>query len=530
MGRHGGSGDDSTSAEKVPVGRQISGAQAVATNEPPATAAALAMLADGGNAFDAGVTGTLLLSVLDGSGFCFGGEVPIIVRPAGEEEPLVVCGQGPAPARATPEFFVRWGGIPQGGRALLAAAVPGQLDACLLVLERWGTQTFERCAEPTLRYLEGSDEDWKLRLASTLHRLIEEEKRDGIDGVRASFYGGEIGRELAQWCQENGGLIAVNDLAVYRARVEQPVHRSYRGCEVYKCGTWTQGPSLLQMLAILENSDLRGMGHNSADYLHHLIEAMKLGFADRDAYYGDPDFVGVPLDRLLSDDYARDRCKLIDPRRASMEQRPGSPGELGITTPRIGEGRPNRDPQDTTTCVTADDHGNIFVATPSGWGLEMEPGPTGIWLGTRLQSLNIWKGHPNCIAPGKRPRITLTPTLVLREGRPLIAISVAGGDHQDQATLNILLAHLDFGLTPQEAMDAPRVATAHMVNSFGQGALTPGRMSAEEGVADDVVADLRERGHLVDRTNEWIGYAVVIGFDGPRLLPAGRSEGLAGVL
>lgn len=322
----------------------------------------------------------------------------------------------------------------------------------------------------------------------------------------------------------------MQDLAEYRARVEQPVHRSYRGCEVYKCGTWTQGPSLLQTLAILENCDLRGMGHNSPDYLHHLIEAMKLGFADRDTYYGDPDFVDVPLDRLLSDDYANNRCKLIDPQRSSMEQRPGSPAELGIPTPPTGEGSPNRNPQDTTTCVTADDDSNIFVATPSGWGLEMEPGSTGVWLGTRLQSLNIWKGHPNCIAPGKRPRITLTPTLVLRQGQPVIAISVAGGDHQDQGTLNILLAYLEFGLSPQEAMDAPRVATAHMVDSFGQGALTPGRMSVEKGIAEDVVAELRQRGHIAETTDDWIGYAVVIGFDGRRLLPAGRSEGLAGVL
>lgn len=198
MGRHGVSGNEENSTEKVWTRRQISGAQAAATNEPEATTAALEMLAKGGNAFDAGVTGTLLLSVIDGSGFCFGGEVPILVRPAGQEEPLVVCGQGPAPRRATLEFFVRWGGIPQSGRALLAAAVPGQLDACLLVLELWGTQTFERCAEATLRYLEGSNEDWKLRLAATLHRLIDCEKKDGIDGVRKSFYGGEIGRELAQ--------------------------------------------------------------------------------------------------------------------------------------------------------------------------------------------------------------------------------------------------------------------------------------------------------------------------------------------
>jgi len=222
---------------------------------------------------------------------------------------------------------------------------------------------------------------------------------------------------------------------------------------------------------------------------------------------------------------------LIDPERASMEQRPGRPEELGSPTPPIGRpGNPPAKTGDTTTCIAADDEGNIYVATPSGLGLEKEPGPTGVWLATRLQSFNLWVRHPNCIAPGKRPRITLTPTLVLREGKPIIAVSVAGGDLQDQATLNVLLSHLECGLTPQQAVDAPRVATHHMISSFGQGALTPGRMSAEKGIPDDVVEELRRQGHLVEADKRGLGSAVALGFDGEILLPAGRSDGLAGAL
>lgn len=506
---------------------QITGARAVSSGSARSTQAALRVMEEGGNAFDAGVVGTLLLSVIDNSGFCFGGEVPILVRPAGEPEPLVVCGQGPAPRRATLEHFVRWGGIPT--TALPAAAVPGQLDACLLVLERWGTRTFERCISPAIEHLSESPVGWKQRLIRTLERLIDAERSGGIDGVRRSFYGGEVGAELAEWCLESGGLIGVEDLAAYRARVERPVHRSYRGWEVYKCGPWTQGPALLQALAMLERFDLRAMGHNSADFAHTVIEALKLAFADRDAYYGDPEFVQVPLERLLSDGYAEARAALIDARRASLEPRPGSPADLGLPAPPGGASNPNRAPQDTTTCTVADEKGNIYVATPSGWGLDLEPGPTGIWLGTRLQSFNIWAGHPNCIQPGKRPRITLTPTLVYRDGEPALAVCVAGGDLQDQATLNVLLAHIDFGLAPQEAVDVPRVATHHHVSSFGQGALPVGRASVEQGIAEETIGELRSRGHLIEVAPANLGMVSAIGFARGRLSPAGEWEGMAGV-
>jgi len=203
--------------------------------------------------------------------------------------------------------------------------------------------------------------------------------------------------------------------------------------------------------------------------------------------------------------------------------------ETGLPAPPGGASNPNRAPQDTTTCTVADEKGNIYVATPSGWGLDLEPGPTGIWLGTRLQSFNIWAGHPNCIQPGKRPRITLTPTLVYRDGEPALAVCVAGGDLQDQATLNVLLAHIDFGLAPQEAVDVPRVATHHHVSSFGQGALPVGRASVEQGIAEETIGELRSRGHLIEVAPANLGMVSAIGFARGRLSPAGEWEGMAGV-
>ena len=228
-------------------------------------------------------------------------------------------------------------------------------------------------------------------------------------------------------------------MATHVTRVEEPVTAEYRGHAVYKCGPWTQGPYLLQTLQLLEGFDLAAMGHNRPETIHVTLEAMKLGFADRDVYYADPLFVDVPVASLLSRGYAETRRALIDRQHASLEQRPGDPRQgrplLGEIEKRRGLAGPV---SDTTTCTTADRWGNVVVATPSGWS-GVQAGETGIWLGTRLQSFNTWEGHPNCIVPGKRPRITLTPTLVLKQGKPVLAVSVAGGDGQDQAGLQAVL-------------------------------------------------------------------------------------------
>ncbi len=273
--------------------------------------------------------------------------------------------------------------------------------------------------------------------------------------------------------RSHGGLIRYVDLATHTTRIEDAVAVTYHGLTIYKCGPWTQGPYLLEALQILKDIDLKALGHNRPDAIHTIVETMKLALADRDTFYADPLFADVPLAALLSPEYGALRRGLIDPSHASLERRPGDP----LVTP--GGSRPAADPaqrhilpppspaHDTTTCVVADRFGNVVAATPSGWS-GVVAGDTGVWLGSRLQSFNVWEDHPNVIVPGKRPRITLSPTLVLRDNKPVLAISVAGGDNQDQMTLQLLLNHFDFGLDPAASVVAPRFMTDHLIGSFRQ--------------------------------------------------------------
>ena len=285
-----------------------------------------------------------------------------------------------------------------------------------------------------------------------------------------------IAAELEEFYIEQGGFLRRADLTAHTTRIEDPVTVAYRGYTICKCGPWTQGPYLLQTLRLLEKFDLKSMGHNGPDYVHAVVEAMKLGLADRDTYYADSLFVDVPLQGLLSREYAALRRPLIEMGKASLEQRPGDPIAGRALLGKAPQAyRLSPEPvHDTTTCVVADREGNVVAATPSGWGGVLA-GRTGVVLGSRLRSLNTWRGHPNCIEPGKRPRITLTPTLVLRAGKPVAAISVAGGDQQDQVTLELLLSHIEFGLSPAAAVTAPRFITNHYVGSFNQ---TPTRINS----------------------------------------------------
>jgi gamma-glutamyltranspeptidase/glutathione hydrolase len=254
-------------------------------------------------------------------------------------------------------------------------------------------------------------------------------------------------------------------------------------------------------LRLLEGAetDLKTWGHNSADYVHQVTEALKLALADRDEYYGDPLFVDVPWEALISRKYAELRRPLIDPRRASLERRPGDPrGGKPRKLPATSGAKEAGAQRDTTTCLVADRWGNVVAATPSGWG-GVVAGDTGVQLGTRLRSLNAQAGHPNCIEPGKRPRITLTPTLVLKDDRPLLAISVAGGDLQDQVTLQLLLNCLEFQMSPADAVSAPRFTTAHHVGSFSQPPPKLGSLTLDEELADKLADDLQSRGHVVQR-------------------------------
>lgn len=471
---------------------------AVGAGGKEAVAAGIEILQAGGNAADAAAATLLALSVTDHREFCFGSEVPILVFD-GEVE--VLSGMGAAPRLATREHFKKPGGIP--ARGLEPAAVPAALDAILVLLARKGTITFAQAVAPTLRLLDRHASGWQADLARTIRRLVAAERDATGDRARKLravsdfFYRGPIAREIDAWSRQAGGLIRYEDLAAHETRVEKPVTVEYRGYTVAKCGPWTQGPYVLEALRLLEGFDLRALGHNSPDALHLTLEAMKLGLADRDAHYGDPAFVEVPMDQLLSREYADLRRPLIDPKRASLVQRPGDPRGmkplLGEEETRRGLGGPARD---TTTCVVADRWGNVVAATPSGWS-GVVAGPTGVWLGTRLQSFNTWAGHPNCIEPGKRPRITLTPTLVLKDGKAVLAISVAGGDGQDQVTLQLLLNHIDFGLPPDRSVTAPRMLTDHFVGSFRQKPPELGSMTLPAELERSAGEDLRARGHRI---------------------------------
>ncbi|MGH9759879.1 MAG: gamma-glutamyltransferase family protein, partial [Blastocatellia bacterium] len=355
-------------------------------------------------------------------------------------------------------------------------------------------------------------------LARTLRQLVQAEHRAaaassgseshhaGLIAARDYFYKGPIAHAMGEFSEKNGGLIRYDDLAGFHAKVEKPAKTLYRGYEVYKTGFWAQGPAMLETLNILEGYDLRAMGHNSADYIHTLVEALKLGLADRDHYYGDPDFVKVPGDELLSKDYAASRRALIESMRASLIQRPGDP----VSGKPLLEGNPQPEltgkssvseaerAHDTTCVNVVDKDGNLFSATPSGaWLPAVVAGDTGLMYGQRLQSFLLTEGHPNTLEPGKRPRITLSPTLVIKEDGPYFVLSTPGGDNQDQALLQALLNVIEFGMNVQEAVESARFETLHLVSSFDDHRFNPGVLNLESRIDAKVADDLKSRGHKV---------------------------------
>jgi gamma-glutamyltranspeptidase / glutathione hydrolase len=537
----------------------------VAGGHPLVAEAGLRMLHRGGNAIDAGVAAVLAGSVIEFSHFGFGGEVPVIIKPANKSV-ITINGQGTAPALATREFFEsraadsenrvegsgrnnnRPGLIPSTGP--LAATVPGVLDAMIVALDNFGTMKLADVLQPAIELAEAFPidelrvnyirntrkiyEQWpssravflpngeepkvgdifvQKDLARTLRELVEVERKNirrgrhaSLEAVRDYFYRGPIAKRYCAAIEQAGGLMRASDLASFRAEIEQPLKVKYRDYEVYKVGFWSQGPALLQMLNLLEGYDLKAMEHNSADYLHTVAEAMKLAFADRDRYYGDPRFVKVPGAELLSKDYTEMRRGLIDPKSASLEQRPGDPVNKKSLTDLIGSygtgpsDVPEVERANDTTCVNViDAQGNLFSATPSGaWLPSFIAGDTGIPISSRMQSFLLTQGHPNELKPGKRPRITLTPTLVMKDGRPFAALSSPGGDNQEQALLQVLLNVIEFGMNPQEAVEAPRFETSHLVSSFDDHKFNPGVLHVEGRIKPPAIEDLRSRGHKID--------------------------------
>jgi gamma-glutamyltranspeptidase/glutathione hydrolase len=495
----------------------------VVSGRTAATDAGIKMLEHGGNAADAGAATLLALSVTQVGAFCIGGEVPVLIYDAAEKEVKVLAGQGAAPLDPKAIDWYMKNGIP--GSDVRSAAVPAALDLIVTLLRLYGTKSFEDAVQPALAildaggpswYIDTSDgrrietgRNWQADLAVTFRKLVEAERKAGpgrsnkLQAVADRFYRGDIADALERWYIAQGGFLRKADLAAHRTRVEEPVNADYRGYVVYKCGPWTQGPYLLETLRLLEGFDVKRMGFLSADYIHLVIEAMKLGLADRDEYYGDPLFVDVPLNALLSDEYTRVRRVLLDMRKASLEIRPGDPYQM---LPRKAPSPASATSGGTTTMCVADRWGNVIAATPSGLGSTAGvAGDTGIIHGSRLVSLNTWKGHPNCIQPGKRPRVTLTPTLVLKDGKPVLAISVAGGDLQDQAAIQLILDYVEFGMLPEQAVSAPRFATAHHTGSFGQDKPTLGSLVVNIKMDEAVRDELKGRGHVLTTARGGIG-------------------------
>jgi gamma-glutamyltranspeptidase / glutathione hydrolase len=512
--------------------RQVAGTRGVVVSgSSAATDAGIRILEQGGNAADAGAATLLALSVTTVGAFCIGGEVPVLIYEAAKKDVKVLAGQGAAPLDPKAIEWYLKNGIPNG--EIRAAPVPAALDLIVSLLQRYGTKSFREITEPSLSilaaggpswYIDTSDRrrietghNWRAELAVTFRKLVEaEEKAVGnrksrLQAVADRFYRGDIADALERWYIEKGGFLRKRDLAAHRTRVEKPVQVDYRGYQVLKCGPWTQGPYLLQSLRLLEGFDLKNMGFASADYIHVIAESMKLALADRDEYYGDPLFAEVPLKILLSNPYTQIRRPLIELQKASLEIRPGDPYRM---LPRKKPWGPSDAPGGTTVMCVADRWGNVIAATPSGLGSTAGvAGETGIIHSTRLTSLNTWKGHPNCIEPGKRPRVTLTPTLVLKGGRPVLAISVAGGDLQDQAALQLILDNIEFGMGAEEAMQAPRFATAHHTGSFGQDKPVLGSLQVNEKIPAQVREDLKNRGHFLTISKGSIGGAAMLSID-----------------
>jgi gamma-glutamyltranspeptidase/glutathione hydrolase len=559
---------------------------AVAAGAEYASNAGMRMYYAGGNAVDAGIAAMLAAAVTEFSHFGFGGEAPILVRTKAGKV-YAVAGVGTMPKLATADFYrnrkmrpdeiveppeqnglKEW--VPAAG--ILATLVPGMVDAALVTLREFGTKSFAEAVQPAVeladgypidelraislersaRYLEAWPASRRVFLAAgrllhpgeilrqpdlarTLRAMVEAEKKalaagagraKAIDAVRDYFYRGDVARRIDEFSKQNGGLLRYEDMAAFRVEPEEAVSTTFHGYTVYKGGFWSQGPALIQTLNILEGFNFAELKPNSAEYIHTLVEALKLAYADRDTYYGDPRFSKVPAERLLSKEYAAERRKLIG-HQASLEFRPGEamqnppkhPYYSHIQRRKIDEVLMAKD----TTCVNAIDKDGVAISiTPSGaWMPAYIAGDTGIPLTQRAQSFLLVPGHPNELAGGKRPRVTLSPTLVVGPANTVMTFSTPGGDNQDQALLQVMFNAAEFGMNAEQAVEAPRFQTEHLVSSFDNHAMSPGSLLLDERTQAAVVAELKARRHLVEIRSRYASGAAPIMV---RLTPAGLIE------
>ena len=559
---------------------------AVAAGSEAATEAGMRMFLAGGNAVDAGIATMLAASVFEFSHFGFGGEAPILVRTK-EGKVFAIAGVGTMPKLGTADFYRNHAltpleiDDPPGPNGLkdwvpvvgiLSTLVPGMVDAAIVTERDFGTKSFSEVLQPAIELADGFplDEFRALSLASserylsawpsskrvylpngvpgragsifrqpdlarTLRNMAEVEKKSlaagatrakAMEAVRDYFYRGDIARRIGEFSKANGGLLRYEDMAAFHVAPEEAVSTTFHGYTVYKPGFWSQGPCMIEALNILEGFPIGEMGLNSANYIHTMTEAMKLAYADRDTYYGDPRFNQIPADTLLSKAYGAERSKLIGD-EASLEFRPGKIGDNPPQHPSLSQMAEHKlDPAalaKDTTCVDAIARDGVAISiTPSGaWMPPVIAGDTGIPLTQRAQSFLLIPGHPNELAPGKRPRVTLSPTIVVGPGKNLLTLSTPGGDQQDQALLQVLFASVEYGLDAQTAVESPRFQSEHYVSSFDNHEMKPGVLGLDERLPSAVFQELQRRGHKVEVKSRYdSGSAPVL----IRMYPSGVIE------
>jgi gamma-glutamyltranspeptidase / glutathione hydrolase len=566
------------------------------------TAVGMATLEKGGNAFDAAVATAFTLQVVEPHLNGPGGEVPAILHDVRKGKTEVLCGQGPAPAKATIAHYRGLGLDMVPGTGLLAACVPGAFDSWMLLLRDYGSMrvgdvlapaiAYARNGHPLLErvnatiatvadlfrnhwpssgavYLPGGEVPptgslfSNPTLAQTYARLLREAESAGsdrvaqIDAARKCWSQGFVAEAIDRFCrtqavmdtsgERHHGVLTGHDMARWHAHMEAPLTYDYGRYTLCKPGPWSQGPVMLQQLTLLKGFDFDGADPRSAEFVHLLVECSKLAYADREKFYGDPDFVEVPMTTLLSAAYNDARRKLITD-RASLELRPGSVagfgaevklrraegqrqavGGMGAGEPTVG--RVGEMIGDTVHFDIIDQAGNMISATPSGGWLQSSPviPELGFCLGTRAQMFWLEEGHPASLAPGKRPRTTLSPTLALRDGEPYLAWGTPGGDQQDQWTTQLFMRHVHAGMNLQEAIDAPAWHSEHFPISFWPRTARPGVLVVEGRLPKATIGELERRGHLVEVDADWCeGRLTAASRDGNRRRAAANPRGMQG--
>ncbi|MEE9145822.1 MAG: gamma-glutamyltransferase family protein [Candidatus Tectomicrobia bacterium] len=519
-----------------------------------ASLAAERVLAQGGNAVDAGVTAGLCLCVLQTDLVNFAGVAPIMVYLAQEERVVTLSGLGRWPQAASVAYFQEQcdSRIPLG---VLRCVTPAGPDSWITALAEYGTMTLSEVMQDAITLAEqgfpmhpfmaanlcdaaGTYGQWassadiflpggrppepgevfvQRDLGRTMRRLCaaaDDARSQGrsaaLQAARDAFYRGDIAREIDAFYQSQGGLLTYEDLAAFHVQIEEPVRLSFRQYDIYTCGPWCQGPVLAQVLSLLEGYDLEALGHNSPAYVHLLTEALKLVFADRERYYGDPEFVDVPMPAMLSQEYAAARRQLISSDKAQAGMPPaGEPWACnGAAAPwdrtMLVQGAAAAEALDTTYVCVVDRHGNVFSATPSDGclGAPITPG-LGVTISTRGSQSWAVEGHASAIAPGKRPRLTPCPAMVFKHGKPFMPLGTPGGDVQCQAMLQVFLNVALFGMSPQAAIEAPRFATYSYPGSFEPHDYLPDEVRIERRLATQVGDELAKKGHKVVPWPDW---------------------------